>query len=280
VDTGSTVSRGDTLARLDDAEFKNAVQLDQSSLMELTTQWEQAGRDRRRLETLAASDVIAVSDLEKAVARETALEAAVGAAAAKLNESNRRLGETEMKAPFSATVTRLYIQPGEWALPGQPAVELTGDGDIELLVEVPETVVPHLAAGQVVQVQLPFANNRQIPGRIGSVAKAAMAGGRLFPVKIDIAPASGITTGMTAELLIALSSKGVLTVPLASVINPGASQPHVFIYREGRVIRRPVTLGEIVNDRIIVYGDLSETDQVVTSGQSMLADGDLVEVVS
>jgi RND family efflux transporter MFP subunit len=280
VDTGSKVTLGDTLARLDDGEFRNAVQMARASMMELTTQWKQAGRDRKRIETLAASDVIPVSDLERAVAREAALEAAVTAAAAKLKESRRLLGETVMKAPFSATVSRLHIQPGEWAVPGQPVVELTGDGDIELLVEVPETVVSHFAAGQAVQIQLPFADNRKVFGRIGSVAKAAMAGGRLFPVKVDIAPAAGLTAGMTAELLITLATEGVLTVPLASVINPGASQPFVFVFVNGRVSRRPVTLGRIVEDRIIVHGDLSETDQVVTTGQSMLGDGDVVEVVS
>ncbi len=278
VASGSQVAQGAILARLDDREFKNAVTLAQASEAELKTQWEQAKRDHRRIEQLASSHVATVSDLEKVATREAALEASVQAAAARLKEARRLLGETVLRAPFSGTVTGLHIQPGEWALPGQPAIELTGDGDIELLVEVPESVVAHLFAGQRVQVLLPFADNRTVPGRIRTVARAAISAGRLFPVKVDLAAEPGLSGGLTAQLLLELTTENALSVPLAAVVNPGASQPFVFIYDQGRVTRRPVSVGPMLEDRIVVRGAISQGDQVVISGQSQLVDGDQVEM--
>ena len=280
VTSGSHVAKGAVLARLDDGEFRNAVDLAQAAAAQLKAQWEQAGRDRRRIAKLTASRVTTVSDLEKATTREKSLEASLEAATAKLKEAQRLLKETVLKAPFSGTVTGLSIQPGEWAVPGQPAIELTGDGDMELVVEVPESVVTRLSVGQPVQVVLPFADNRTIPGRISTVARAAISAGRLFPVKVDLTAAPGLSAGLTAQLLVELAAENKMTVPLSAVVNPGASQPFVFIYDQGRVVRRPVTLGSIVGDRIVVQGALAKGDRVVVSGQSQLADGDQVKVAS
>lgn len=280
VEAGSQVGQGAVLARLDDREFRNAVALAQASMTELKTQWEQAKRDRHRIERLTASHVTTVSDLEKIKTRETALAASLEAAAARLKEARRLLDETELKAPFGGTVTGLYIQPGEWAVPGKPAVELTGDEDIELVVEVPESVVTRLVADQDVQILLPFAGNRRVSGRISTVARAAISAGRLFPVKVDLAAVPGLTAGLTAQLLVDLATEDTLTVPLAAVVNPGASRPYVFTYDKGRVMLQQVSLGPIMEDRIVVRGALCEGDRVVVSGQSQLADGDTVKVAS
>jgi membrane fusion protein, multidrug efflux system len=277
VTAGSRVAKGAVLARLDDGEYRNAANLAEAAVAELKTQWEQACRDRRRIQKLTASRVATVSDLEKVTTREKSLEASLQAAAARYKEARRLLNETVLKAPFSGTVTSLYLQPGEWAGPGQPAIELTGDGDIELVVEVPESVVTRLSGDQPVGVLLPFAGNRTISGRISAVAKAAIGAGRLFPVKVDLAAAPGLRAGLTAQLLVELAAEDSLTVPLAAVVNPGASQPFIFIYDQGRVSRRPVVLGPITDDRIVVQGAVADGDRVVVTGQSQLADGDRVE---
>jgi RND family efflux transporter MFP subunit len=265
-ESGAKVVRGQVLARLDDREFRNAVALARAAFSELKTQLAQARRDRIRMERLAASDVVPVVELEKATTRQSALESALAAAAARLKESRRLLDEVVLRAPFSGTVTKVYVQPGEWAVPGQPAIELTGDGDIELVVEVPESAVTRLSAGQPVEILLPFTGNRTIPGRISTVAKAAIAAGRLFPVKVDLDAAPGLRAGLTAQLLVELAAEDTLTVPLAAVVNPGASQPFIFIYDRGRVSRQPVVLGPITDDRIVVQGAVAAGDRVVVTG--------------
>jgi RND family efflux transporter MFP subunit len=279
VDSGSRVHAGDMLARLDDREYRNARKLAQASLNELKTKWQQAGRDRRRIERLTADNVASVSDLEKAVTGEDALKASAQAAEARLAEADRLLQETVLKAPFDATVTDLDIQAGEWAVPGQPAVELAGDGPVELVVEVPESVVLHIETGQRVAVVLPFADNREVSGRIVTVAKAAISAGRLFPVKALLdGNQAALRPGMTAQLLVNLPMENALTVPLAAVVNPGATRPFIFTYEDGHITKKEVRVDRIVEDRIVVKGALVEGENVVISGQSQLSDGDVVEV--
>ena len=147
-------------------------------------------------------------------------------------------------------------------------------------MQVPESILDRIAPDQPVRVELPFAENRVVPGRIHSIAKAAITAGRLFPLKVDLAPGQDVIAGMTAQLIIDLSAEGVLTVPLSAVVSPSASRPYLFIFDQGRVFKRSIAIGSIIGDRIVVNGDFHAGDQVVVSGQSQLIDGETVEVVS
>jgi multidrug efflux pump subunit AcrA (membrane-fusion protein) len=129
-----------------------------------------------------------------------------------------------------------------------------------------------------VSVILPFSNRAPVAGQISTVARVAIREGRLFPVKIDLAPAPGVRAGLTAQVQFELSTAPELTVPLAAVVNPGASHPSVFVYQDGNVHRRSVRLGPLAASRVIVRGPLAAGDRVVVTGQSQLADGDRVEV--
>ncbi len=67
-------------------------------------------------------------------------------------------------------------------------------------------------------------------------------------------------------------------MPQAAVVNTGASQPYVLIFRQGMVHRQAVALGRLVDARVVVSGPLAAGDRVVVAGQGQLADGDRVEV--
>lgn len=279
VEEGDSVASGQVLARLDEREFRHAADAARAAMQELVTRHAQSRRDLQRAKELAAANVAPTATLEQAGARAAALASALEAARARAREAERRLEETVLKAPFSGTVTGLHIEPGEWAAPGQPAVELAGDGPVEVKVEVPESIVARLEPGQEVTVRLPFSDQEGLTGRISTVAKSAIGAGRLFPVKIDLAPGPGVRGGLAAEVRFDLATEQTLSVPLAAVVNPGASQPYVFVYRDGAVRRHAVRLGRLTASRVVVSGSLEAGQDVVVAGQGQLADGDTVEAV-
>jgi len=184
-----------------------------------------------------------------------------------------------MEAPFSGTITAVMLEPGEHAQSGTPVLEISGDGAIELRVEVPESVVSSLRKGQPASVDLPFAGT-STAGQITSVARAALGPGRLFPVIVALEPAPSLAAGISAELLLETATKQALTVPMRAVVNPGSSWPAVFVVRAGQARRVPVELGHLVGERVAVVGDLALGEQVVVAGHTQLADGDAVEVLS
>jgi RND family efflux transporter MFP subunit len=278
VDIGDHVIRGQVLAILDVTQFDNAVDTAQAKRKELEIQLAQAERDRRRLAILVKDKVVPIKDYERVSATADALAAALQSTTAGLAEARRVRMEAELHAPFSGTVTAVHLESGEWAVPGLPVIEISGDGNIELEVDLPETVIGHLTKGQQVDVVLPFADDRHVSGRVDRLARAALSSGRLFPMVVVLDQADGVVPGMTAQLNLVVRTPPRLLVPVGAVVNPGASRPSVFVVQNDTAREVSVQLGGFHGDQVVVSGDLGEGDRVVVAGHTALATGKRVVV--
>jgi len=277
VEVGDSVATGQVLATLDDHEYRLAERAAAAALTELEVRLAQARRDEQRVESLAAARAATAEEVEQIQAGTAALEAAHDAAAVRLDDTRRLLQESKLKAPFAGTITSVRLEPGEWASPGLPVVELSGSGVVEVVVEAPETVRSRVREGQEVQVELSFLD-RIAMGNVTAVASAAGGAGRLFPVTVTLEPTPGLVDGLSAEVVLSLITESRLTVPLSAVLNPGSSRPAVFRIGDGHAERVEVELGHLVGDRIGIHGALTEGDQVAVAGHTALADDDAVEV--
>lgn len=279
---GLVVKKGEVLARLDQRKLSNGVARAKGSLAELAARRAQSERDLERAQQLAAAKAATDEEVERSRAGVEALMAAEEAAEAQLRETERQLGETVLRAPFAGTITETLYEPGEFAEVGRPVVVLSGDGEIELSVEVPESVMPHVQVGQEVLLDLPVIG-RQVPGTIKSVARTALGSGRLFPILVDIPMTPGLAAGSTAELILELSTDNALTVPVEAVVNPGGYQPSIFRLVSNaaamQVEKVEIEVGSLLGDRVTVSGALQVGDRVVVGGQRGLLDGETVEIL-
>ena len=283
VEVGDVVAKGSVLARLDGLEVENAVAGAQGALAELQARRAQAERDAERARKLLAAKAATAEEVEKVEAGLQALRAGEDAATARLREAERLRDETRLKAPFSGTVTEVFFEPGEFVSPGRPVLVLSGDGDLEVEVEVPESVVPRVAEGDSVSVVLPHQGPEPFDATVESVGRTAAGAGRLFPVVARLASDPRLVVGATAELRISLTSDQAIAVPVEAVINPGGRQPALFkvVEAEGghRVEKVRLEVGALIGDAVVVEGDLSPGDRVVVGGQRGLLDGEPVEPV-
>ncbi len=278
-EVGDRVGEGQLLARLDDLPLVNEVASARAALAELAARRAQTERDRDRAERLADAKAATGEELERTAAAVDALVAAEAAAAARLREAERRLSETRLTAPFAGTVTEVHFEPGEVALAGRPVVVLSGDGEIEVEVEVPESVIPRIAEGDGVEVLLPALGGEPLAGRVSSVGRTAAGPGQLFPVVVSLPPAERAAAGMSARVALRLVTEEALALPVAAVINPGGRRPVVFVVDGERARKVPVEVGTLLGDRVIVRGELAVGDEVVVGGQRGLLEGEAVEVV-
>ncbi|MEM7356711.1 MAG: efflux RND transporter periplasmic adaptor subunit, partial [Acidobacteriota bacterium] len=290
VEIGDRVRPGQLLARLDDLELVNGVASAEASVAELSARRSQSERDHRRAEQLVTAKAATSEELERTAAAVDALQAAETAAQARHQEAKRRLAETRLEADFAGTVTEVHFEPGEFARAGSPVVTVSGDGEIEVEVEVPESVIPRIAVGDAVDLSLPVLGQQKVGGRIKSVGRTAAGPGRLFPVVTRVESADGtevrqVVVGATAELVLKLTSDHALTLPVEAVVNPGGRRPSVFrIAGAGqspdtvRVEKLEVEVGTLLGDRVIVEGELVAGDQVVVGGQRGLLEGESVMI--
>jgi multidrug efflux system membrane fusion protein len=291
VEVGDRVEAGDVLAQLDGSELRNAVLSAEGALAELAARRAQTERDRDRAERLLNAKATTPEELERTVAAVEALVAAEDSATARLRETQRRLTETELRAPFAGTVTDVLLEPGEHTTPGRGVVVLSGDGEIEVEIEVPESLLAGIHNGDEVTVRLPVLRIDAVAGRIQSVGRAAAGRGRLFPVVVRLAAHSDVAAGMTAELVLDVGSgEGALALPVEAIVNPSGRRPSVFRLVEAtatvaqHVEKLRVEVDSLVGTQVIVHSlattdaaPLRQGDQVVVGGQHSLLDGESVE---
>jgi RND family efflux transporter MFP subunit len=282
VEVGDQVKRGQVLARLDDSEVKNGLATARATLAEAQARRGQLERDVERVEKLHAAKAATAEELEKTRTGLESLVAASDAAGARVREVERLVGETSLRAPYDGTITEVLAEPGEFVGPGRPILILSGEGDTEVQLEVPESLLGQLQPGAPVPVKVSMLGGRSVTGQIRSLGRSAAGPGQLFPVVVSLDPAAGVPAGATAELAFRVGDSATLSVPVGAVVDPGGRRPAVFRIEKGtsgEVVRKvQVELGSLVGGRVTVRGSLAAGDRVVVGGQRGLLDGDGVEV--
>lgn len=278
VDIGDRVFAGQVLATLDIHEFENVLRQAEALVVELSAQLAQAERDHHRFALLSKDQIVESRLSEQSTALYEQLQAALSGAENRRAEALRRRNETFLRAPFPGVVAAVQMEQGEWIEPGRPVLELVDDQRIELELEVPENVIGGLEQGQNIQVHLPFSRDISVTGKIKHLAQVGRTPGRLFPVRIELDPASGLIPGMTAEVTLRTQAQASLLIPVGAIVNPGGTRPSVFVLEDQRVREVHILPEAFSADQVIVSGDLVAGDLVVVSGQTMLSDGMLVEI--
>lgn len=279
VRAGDRVEAGQVLARVDGRAYANSIEATRGSLAQMDARLVQLGRDRERASALYATGALSEGDLERTTSEERALSASRGSARAQLREAQRARSETTLRAPFAGIVTAVHIEAGELASAGAPIVTLVGDGELEVELEVPESLVAGIRVGSLVDVELPLAGLNNVQGRVRSVANRAAGPGQLFPVLVSLTPSSGLVAGLAARANVSVERPRVATVPVAAVIDPAGQRSVVFtVDGEGVAHEVEVEVEGLVGERVAVRGPLAAEANVVVAGHAFLLDGDTVRI--
>jgi RND family efflux transporter MFP subunit len=279
VELGDRVRAGQEVARLNTREQFNAKETAAGTVAEIRARLAQAESERQRVERLAGAGAATAEELEAVQAGAAATGASLQASESRLLEAQRRLKEGTLRAPFAGTVSAVYLDAGEYAASGKAVVEISGDGALELEVGVPEGLVAELVPGVAVEIRLPLLDGVVTQGLLRSKGQAATGSASLFPVLIDVPRSADLAAGMTAEAVLERSYRAAVTVPLAAIINPGGTAPAVFRLADSRAQKVPVTVEQVLGERVLVHGALTVGDVLVVRGNAGLLDGETVEVL-
>ena len=279
VQVGDVVEPGDIIATLESRQFRLAEQGADAGVAEVEARLAQARADLDRANELVAANAATNEEVEQRQLAVTALEASLDGAESRSDDARRLRRETTLRAPFGGVVTSIVTDEGEYAAPGVPVVEISGDGALEVEVHLPERYVAHLAAGDAASVAFPLAGLADTDATVSRVARATSAMTRLYPVTFALpTPPEGAIAGMNVEVGIQFPNDATATIPLAAVVSPAGDEAWALRVADGFVETVPFEPGEIVDGRLAVQGDLSPGDLVIIGGHAGLVDGTEVEV--
>jgi len=276
VELGDVVEPGQVLARLDPAPYRHQAQAARAQVRQLEAQLFALDADQQRLGALTLGQSVSQGELDRITAQANAVRASLDAARAAAADADRRASDAVLRAPYGGLVVAVNAQPGETVAPGRPVVELAGDGQLEVEVQVPEAWWAQLAAGQPAAVRLP-ALGRESEAHVLHVATAARPDG-LFPVVVALHGAD-LAAGLTADVELGLPIHATAFVPLSAVVDPVGRSPHVVRVVEGQAQKVAIASATLLDDGLAITGDVRPGDELVIAGHARVLDGDRVQVL-
>jgi HlyD family secretion protein len=283
VDQGDTVTAGQTLARLEARDFKDAVGVAVAQRDQVRAELAKAKADLERQRPLLGSGVIGRAEFDVYDAGYRVAEAKLSNAEAALGVAQAKLADTRIVSPASGLVITRNLEVGSTVVPGAAIFRIAASVPW-VVAQVDERETGTLRLGQPTRVM--FETNPAQTQR-GHVARLGAEVDRVTEEReVDISLDRSSTNqflGQRADVYIETARKqDALRIPLTALVVQGG-QPGVLAVVDGRARWRPVRLGLRDRKFVEVVSGVSERDQVIASplaGKKPISGGERVTVVA
>jgi RND family efflux transporter MFP subunit len=280
VEAGQRVTRGQLLARIDDAAIQQAYLSARSALASTQTAASNAERELQRARTLVQAGAIADRDLESATTANQGAQAQLAAARAQVAAAQQNLDRTRITAPFTGVVAERKVSAGDVVAPGMPLFTVVEPGSMRLEASVPAEQLSAVHVGAPVSFTVSGYPGRDFTGRITRVSPIADPQTRQVQILATI-PNSGNTLvgGLFAEGRIASESRNGLVVPANAVDEKGIA-PVARRLKNGVVEEVTVQLGlrDQATETVEITGGLAVGDTVLVGAAQGISAGTRVTI--
>ena len=200
---GSRVEKDDLLVEITAGEIS-------ARQRQARAQLEQARRNLDRERKLLARNAATPEAVKS-------LEDTLRIATAAYEEAGTMLEYTRILAPFAGLVTRKMANVGDLATPGKPLLQLENEARLQVITNIPESMIASVRPGDTLPVYVPPAGI-QIIGTVAEVAPTADRLSRTAPVKIDVPADPKLRSGQFARLSVPMGKTESLRVPASAVV--------------------------------------------------------------
>ena len=176
-----------------------------------------------------------------------------------------QLTYTKILATSRGVVADRFADPGDIAAPGKVLMVIYDPAELELHVNVPESLASDVREGQQLGVQIEAVGMKDVVGTVRKVVPQAQQASRSVLVKVAIprAPsAKPLLPGMFGRVNIPVGTVERLFVPRPAVRQLGQLDLVEVVGADGMLSRRFVRVGPAVGDRVEVLSGLSEGETV------------------
>ncbi|MDT7816880.1 MAG: hypothetical protein QOJ42_6796, partial [Acidobacteriaceae bacterium] len=290
VDIGDRARKGTVLATVQEDEFKEKLSQAKAQLARAQSDYDRANLAFGRTSTLFAADAVTKPDYDNANAQLQSTQASIDSAKASVTEATIALGYCQLRVPFDSWVLKRSVDVGSLAGPATNGFSLADTRSVKVAFGVPDTMISRIKLGSRQSVSIDAVPGK-FEGHVTAVSPAADPKSRVYSVEVTLPNASNrLKSGMIASIAIwgQQSQKPVPVVPLSAVVRSpdDAKRFAVFVVdntdSSGDVVRvrtRDVTLGDAYGNVIAVLNGVGPGERVVTSGATMIRNGDQVRVI-
>lgn len=236
-----------------------------------------------------ASAELALADAEslRQKARIEEAEATVVAARARIDRAQRDLDNTEIRVPYNAVIDSALVEVGQFISAGTQVGRILGSDRAEVRLPITQQDALLIDDSEEVPVTLSSrAGSRDLrwQGRLARIEARVDSETRVIPVVVEV-PEPLNTARHDTALPFGLFARAEIvgrSVPDAVRIPQAAlhGDDDVFLFVDGRLQRRAVTVERIREGQALVTDGLADGDRVVTTRLDLMFEGMEVDLTN
>jgi membrane fusion protein, multidrug efflux system len=279
-DEGDSAARGETVAVLDETDYRLALDRARASLAVAAANRSHAEAEKKRADNLLETGGITDKDhLSAQVGLEVA-EASLAQARADAAIAEERLARTRVKAPFAGRVARRLVDAGAMLAQNTPLFTLVDDSVLEFEAAVPSRDLSRIRVGAPVDVTVDVLPGTVLAGKVSRIAPLVDERSRSFKAVVAVPGRPELVGGLFARAAVRVGmAKDALVVPPRALVRDGGrpDEAVVFVVASGKAEKRTVSLGVEAPDAVQVTKGLAPGDTVVLDPPTALGAGSPVE---
>jgi RND family efflux transporter MFP subunit len=292
---GDRVTRGQTIAKVEDRELQEQVKqamasfdVSQATIRQREADLRLAQTNLDRSRNLYERQLIPKQTFDDTDARYQAAVAQLDLARAQFAQAQARLDElkinlsnTIITSPVSGFVGKRVLDPGGWVTPNTPFISVVDIGIVRMVANIVEKDIRRVTEGLSAMVEVDAYPGEQFMGKVAHVAPVLDPATRTGQIEVEIAnPNFRLKPGMYAKVSFTVDKKtNTLVIPTTALVDFGGNKGVFMASRseQGQVANfKKVDVG-IVNQTLAeVTGGLTEGETVVTTGAAALREGDRI----
>ena len=280
---GSSVKRGQVLARLDPGLINAQVRQAKASLEAARASMALAQESFQRQKPLFDQKIISALEFRRIQSDLAAATAQVAQAEGALAQALKTRANTRVTAPFDGIVEMRMVKEGEQVIVGAPVLRLTNSRVMKVKAGVPERYAADIKSGREASVTFNAYGIGTRTGKLTFVGSVIDPQSRTFDVELQLTNKDrALKPEMVARVLVTKTVVGdALVIPLTAVIrDERGTSVYVVVRNDGVPVanERRIEVGVASKGEVVVTSGLDNGDEVVVLGQTELTRGDVVQV--
>ncbi len=183
-------------------------------------------------------------------------------------------------APFNGLVMAVNAQVGQAVGPQTQLITIASDYPVMAAINVPATNIGNMQPGTSLQLNV-TGDAQPLQGHVLNVQPELSSTTSEYPVDVIIdGQHPNLLPGMQVQAhLTTATSSPVISVPADAVLSLQSGAEEVFVVKGNKAYAQIVQVGTMTSTAYQITSGLKAGQQLVISGQNLLSNGDVVQVV-
>ena len=282
---GQEVKKGELIFTLDKRPFEAVLKQAQSTLAKDQAQAEMARVQARRYAVLMKDGVVAKEQYDQMQSSADALDAAVEADKAAVENARVQLIYCSIDSPINGRVGSLLIHQGNMIKANDvPLVNINQIQPIRVAFTVPEQYLAEIkrfAANGKLSVQVSIPNDsKPATGKLSFIDNTVNPTTGTIKLKGEFANTDRrLWPGQFVDVVLTLHTQPNAIVVPSQAVNTGQQGQYVFVIKPDMTVEtRPVAVNRTTKGQSVIDKGLGPGERVVTDGQLRLVPGSRVQI--